>query len=446
MGSAGAQLGAKTLTFVLAGGEGGRLHPLTADQPKPAVPFGGVFRIIDFSLSNLINSGLRHIKVLTQYKHERLRSYVHSGWPQLCNEFCRSDGEDLACVPPSPGKRYRGTADAVFQNLKMIERSDAEYVLIVSGDQVYHMDYGELLYRHCSSHADMTMAAVEYPVELAASLGVIEAEPGGRVIGFEEKPVSPRPLPSNPRKALVNMGVYVFSRESLIDTLRKNVDLNGSDDFGRDIVPVLTRLGRSVVFEFGGYWRDVGTLDVYYQTNLDLLLAGATLDPYDNAAWPTLTLAGTKYLQHSRMVSESRVSRDAALTDCEVWMSMVSAGARIEAEAELEAAIVLPGARIGRGAKIRNAIVAENAVVAPNARIGYDPEADRARFSLSDNGVVIVEASYPGHPDPRGAWRQVRPPLKPLPSLAAVPPETLNRESEGFHRTERRPSDIRHRR
>jgi glucose-1-phosphate adenylyltransferase len=393
--SSAAHLEGKTLTFILAGGEGERLYPLTSDQPKPVVPFGGVFRIIDFTLSNVLNSGLRRIYVLTQYKHERLHSYVRGGWPQLCNEFQRDCGEDMVCLPPSGGKRYRGTADAVFQNLELIEKTRAEYVLIVSGDQVYHMNYGELLGRHATSGADLTMAAVEYPVELAGSLDVIEADPSGRIIGFEEKPVSPRPLQSNPQKALVNMGVYVFGRESLIETLRQNADLNGSDDFGRDIVPSLIRTGRAVVFNFGGYWRDVGTLDGYYQTNLDLLLTSAAFDPYENAAWPTRTLAGPKSLQRSGLASESRVSLNATLTSCEVWMSIVSTGVRIDADAGLEAAIVLPEAHIGSGAKIRNAIVTEKTVVPSHARIGYDTAADRSQFIVSKNGIVIVGASEP---------------------------------------------------
>jgi glucose-1-phosphate adenylyltransferase len=396
--SSATHLEGKTLTFILAGGEGERLYPLTADQPKPVVPFGGVFRIIDFTLSNVLNSGLRRIYMLTQYKHERLHSYVRDGWPQLCNEFRRDYGEDMMCLPPSGGKRYRGPADAVFQNLETIEKSSAEYVLIVSGDQVYHMDYGELLDRHATSGADLTMAAVPYPIELAASLGVIEADPGGRAIGFEEKPVSPCPLQSNPEKALVNMGVYVFGKAALMGALRKNAELNGSDDFGKSILPALIRSGRAVVFEFGGYWGDVGTLDSYYQTNLDLLLAGAALDPYENAAWPTRTLAGPKSLQRSWLASESRVSLDATLAACEVWMSIVSTGARIDADAELEAAVVLPGAHIGSGAKIRNAIVAEKAVVSPHARVGYDAEVDRSQFPVSENGIVIIGASAPARP------------------------------------------------
>jgi glucose-1-phosphate adenylyltransferase len=393
--SSAAHLEDKTLTFILAGGEGERLYPLTADKPKPAVPFGGVFRIIDFTLSNAVNSALRRIYVLTQYKHERLHSYVRDGWPQLCNGFRHDDGEDIMCLPPASGKRYRGTADAVFQNLDTIRKSVAEYVLIVSGDQVYHMDYGELLHHHATSGADLTIATVPYPVELATSLGVVEADPDGRAIRFEEKPVSPRPLKSNPQQALVNMGVYVFGKEALIQALCKNADLSDSHDFAKDILPVLIRAGRAVVFQFGRYWRDVGTLDLYYQTNLDLLLTGTDLDPYENAAWPTRTLAGPKSLQRSWLACKSRVAVDATLSACEVWMSIVSTGARIDKEAELEAAIVLPGAHIGSGARIRNAIVAENAVVSPHARIGCDPEADRSQFAVSQNGIVIVDASDP---------------------------------------------------
>jgi glucose-1-phosphate adenylyltransferase len=207
------------------------------------------------------------------------------------------------------------------------------------------------------------------------------------------------------------MGVYVFGREALIDTLRKTADLNGCDDIARDIVPVLTGSGRAVVFKFDGYWSDVGTLDLYYQTNLDLLLIGAPLDPYENAAWPTRTLAGTKSLQRSWFASQSRVSLDATLAGCEVWMSIVSSGAHIDEDAELEAAIVLPGARVGSGAKIRRAIVAENAVVDRHARIGYDCEADRARFPVSKNGIVIVGAPPPGQ---IGVPRPIQPSVKPL--------------------------------
>jgi len=387
--------GNKTLTFILAGSEDDHLYPLTAELPKPVVPFGGVFRIIDFTLSNVLNSGLRHVYVLTQHKHERLQSYVREGWPQLSNEFRQDYGEEMICLPPSCGQRYRGTADAVFQNLDLIEKSHAEYVLIVSGDQVYHMDYGKLLDRHVTSHADLTIAAVESPVGLTGSLGVIEADPSGRVIGFEDKPLFPRPMRAKPEKALVNMGVYVFGKKALIETLRENADLNDGDDFNKNILAGLIRSGRAGVFEFSGYWSRVGTLDGYYHTNLDLLLASAPLNPYENAAWPTRSLAGPQSLQCSGWASESRISVDATLTSCEVWMSIVSSGARIDADAELESAIVLPGAHIGKGAKIRNAIVAEKTIVCPQARIGYDTGADRSQFTVSKKGIVIVGASEP---------------------------------------------------
>src|SRR5881409_1074567 len=255
------------------------------------------------------------------------------------------------------------------------------------------MDYGELLYHHATSRADVTMVAVQYPVELAGSLDVIETDPSGRVTGFKENRVSPRLPQSNPEQAHVNIGVYVFGRESLIETLRKNAALNGNDDFSRDI---LLGSGRAVEFQFGGYWRRIDTLDDYYETNLDLLLTGTAWDPYENAAWPTRTLSRTKCLQRSWSTSQSRVSVDATLTACEVWMSIVSTGVRIDAGAELEAAIVLPGAHIGSGAKIRNAIVAEKAVVSPHARIGYDIETDRSQFPVSKNGIVIVGESEPG--------------------------------------------------
>jgi glucose-1-phosphate adenylyltransferase len=390
--SAATDLEDTTLTFILAGGEGERLYPLTSNQPTPVMPFGAIFRIIDFTLSNVHNSGLRYIYVLTQYKQEHLHSYVRHAWPQLCTEFWGDRAQEIVCLPPAGGKRYRGTADAVFQNLDLIEQSRAEYVLIVSGDQIYHMDYGNLLRRHAASGADLTIAAVEYPVEPTGSLGMIWTDPSDRAIGFEVKSISPWQSHSYPENALVSMGVYVFKRESLLDALRKTVDLNGADDFAKDVLPFLVDLGRAVVFRFDGYWRDIGTPDSYYQANLDLLLAGARLDPYENTTWPTRTLGGSKTLQRSWLASDSRVSQGAALTECEVWMSIVSTGARIDAGANLEAAVVLPGAHIGAGAKIRNAIIAEKAVIAPHARIGYEADADSAQFPVSENGIVIVGA------------------------------------------------------
>ncbi len=391
MGSA-TRFAGKALTFVLAGGEGERLYPLTAYEPKPAVPFGGVFRIIDFTLSNLMNSGLRSVYLLTQYKHEQLQSYLRDGWPQLCNEFRKDCGEDILCLPPKEGRRYRGTADAVYQNLNLIEKSAAEYILILSGDQIYHMDYSDLLEHHHASGADLTMAAVPYSVDQASSFGVLEADRDGRVIGFEEKPASPRPRRRDPGTALVNMGVYVFRKAALMDTLRKAIAFNGGDDFGKDILPRMARAGRAIAFEFGGYWRDVGTLDSYYQTSLDLLLAGEAFDPYENAAWPTRTLNRTTSIQKSWLASDSRVSLEANLASCEIWMSIVSSGARIDTDAQLEAAVILPGAHIGSGARIRKAIVAGNAVVPSHECIGYDAESDRSRFHMSENGVVIVGA------------------------------------------------------
>jgi len=388
--SSAAHLADKTQTFILAGGAGERLYPLTADQPTPVMPFGGLFRIIDFTLSNVLNSGLRSIYVVTQYKHEHLHSYVRHGWPHLYAEFWGDRAQEIVCLPPASGKRYRGTADAVFQNLDLIEQSHTEYLLIVSGDQIYHMDYGDLLRRHAASGADLTIAAVEHPVELTGSMGMIWTDPSDRAIGFEVKSRSSWQSHSYPENALVSMGVYVFRRESLLDALRKTMDLNGADDFAKDVLPFLVDLGRAGVFRFDGYWRDIGTPDSYYQANLDLLLAAAPLDPYENIAWPTRTLGGSKTLQRSWLASDSRVSQGAVLTECEVWMSIVSTGARIDAGANLEAAIVLPGAHIGKGAKIRNAIIAEKTVVAPHVRIGYEADADSAQFPVSENGIVIV--------------------------------------------------------
>src|ERR1051326_449653 len=322
--SSATHLADKTLTFILAGGEAKDLYPLSAAQPKSALPFGGVFRIIDFTLSNVLNSGLRRIYVLTQYKQDRLHAYVRAGWQQLWDEFRWEREDAITCLPPTSGKRYRGTADALFQNLHVLEKSTAEYVLIVSGDQIYQMDYGKLLQLHCASGVDLTIAGIP-----------------------------------NANSALVNMGVYVVGKKLLVDALHHNADFSEGSDFAKDLLPVLIRSSRAGVFEFAGYWRDLGTLDLYYQTNLDLLTAGTPFHPYENTAWPTRTLAGPKSVQRSWMASQSRVSVDAELGVCEVRMSIVSTGARIDEGAELEAAIILPGAHIGSGASIRKTIVSE---------------------------------------------------------------------------------------
>jgi glucose-1-phosphate adenylyltransferase len=269
----------RTAALILAGGQGERLHPLTVSRPKPAVPFGGNLRIIDFTLSNCLNSGLKSVSILTQYKHEELHSYIRGGWGELWNGS--EQREPLLCLPPVSGKRYRGTADAVFQNLPVLEANPPEFVLILSGDHIYEMDYRELLSRHMETSADLTIATVAHPVSDSSHFGVVEVDDDFRVIGFEEKPAEPRPLRSKPTMALVSMGVYVFKTDVLMRALHSQCGNGIAADFGHHVIPSLIGSRRTYAYDFRDeetdspcYWRDIGTLDSFYQSNMDFVHSG----------------------------------------------------------------------------------------------------------------------------------------------------------------------------
>ena len=288
----------RTLTLILAGGKGSRLHPLTVERPKPAVSFGGIFRIIDFTLSNCLNSGLRRLGLLTQYKQEELHRYVREGWGALWNEFRADRGEFLTCLPPASGKRYRGTADAVLQNIEIIKRERPEFVLILSGDHIYHMDYRELLQSHTASSAGLTIAAIDQPIEEAKRFGVLETRADGSVTGFEEKPAHPRAMPGKPGRALVSMGVYVFNTAVLLRALQEGAaSLERAFDFGKHVIPALINsipvCAHTLPDQTNGtprYWRDIGTIDSYYEASMDLTQHNPPFDPYSNEDWPTRTI------------------------------------------------------------------------------------------------------------------------------------------------------------
>lgn len=374
-----------TPVFILAGGAGERLQPLTQAKPKPAVSFGGTHQILDFTLSNCINSGLRRIFVLTQHHREPLHEYVRENRLKMSQSLRWHEGDELLALPPVSGKRYRGTADAVFQNLPLLRFETAEHVLIASGDHVYSMDYRPLIARHAVSGADLTIAVVRRPVREASAFGVVEVV-NGKATRFTEKPS----LDTLPQRGdvLVNMGIYVFRRRALLDIADRAHPLE--TDFGRDIVPKLIHREDVAVYDFGetrkSYWRDVGSLDSYFQANMDLLADYPEVSLEAQADWPVLSLGDSSITRSS----DSRIS-------CGARHSIVSRGACIEPGALIEDSVILPGAHVGRNTRVRNAIVAEGASVPSGLSVGLDPKADRSRFVVTEGGVVVVG----------GSWRRV---------------------------------------
>jgi glucose-1-phosphate adenylyltransferase len=367
--------------FILAGGQGERLHPLTLSRPKPAVSFGGMFRIIDFTLFNCMHSGLRKVSLLTQYKYEELHRYIREDWWDLWSHRpdCR---EPLVCLPPASGKRYRGTADAVFQNVNLVE-ADTDYVLILSGDHIYEMDYRNLLSQHIETNADLTVAAVEYPLREASHFGVLQVDETSRVAGFDEKPAIPRPLTSNPSMALVNMGVYVFKKSILLGALDVVCGSGQGFDFGHHIIPALIHSVRTYAYDFRDgtqgiprYWRDIGTIDAYYAASMEVLQAESPFDPYVDCVWP------------------SRAPR--INTRAQVGRSVVSPGVVVEENAAVYDSVLMPGARVGAGAQLRRVIVEEGVHVPAGFCAGFDAEHDRNHQTVSEKGVVVIAHAPPG--------------------------------------------------
>ena len=377
---------ARTQTFILAGGQGERLHPLTVSRPKPAVSFGGVFRVIDFTLSNCLHSGLSQVRLLTQYKSEELHRYVREGWWDLWNGT-PSDREPLLCLAPSSGKRYRGTADAVFQNAELLD-TDSEFVLVLSGDHIYQMDYRDLLRQHVETNADLTIATVEHPLQEASQFGVVEVDETFRVTGFEEKPRNPRPLPSDASLALVSMGVYVFKKSVLVGSLRAVCESGSGHDFGHDVIPELIHSARTYAYDFrnknqnaSGYWRDIGTIDSYYSASMDLVQANPPFDPYFNDSGPS---------SPTRHPTPPHALRGRVHSDARIAQSVLSPGVRIEAGAEIDAAVLLPGVRVGKGARVRRAIVEEGVELPAGFQVGLDLDYDHQHHTVTEAGVVVI--------------------------------------------------------
>ncbi len=379
----------EVLTFLLAGGKGERLEPLTKDRAKPAVPFGGIYRIIDFTLSNCINSGLRRIYVLIQYKSFSLQKHILGGW-DIVSDW------------------YKGTADAIYQNIYAIQDLDPQYVLILAGDHVYKMDYRKMISFHQEMDADVTVACVMMPKETAPSFGVIEVDKKNKVFGFQEKPQDPRTVPEDSSKIFASMGIYLFKKKVLLEELENDAKSSASDhDFGKNVIPQMLKNKRKVyVYNFideSGqplYWRDIGTRDAYYRANMDLVKPKAQFDLYDRA-WPVRTypeqyppIKMLSYQKGSKSnpgsIVDSIISGGCVIVGGHVERSVLSCNVKIYNEAEVLDSVIMEGVVVEEGAKIKNAIIDKQVTVPSGARIGYDLELDRKRFAVTTSGVVIV--------------------------------------------------------
>ncbi|MBV8082979.1 MAG: glucose-1-phosphate adenylyltransferase [Candidatus Eremiobacteraeota bacterium] len=397
-----------TLALVLAGGRGSRLMQLTEWRAKPAVPFGGKFRIIDFPLSNCINSGIRRVGVITQYKAHSLIRHLQRGWSFLHGEF----GEEIELMPASQRIEeswYRGTADAVYQNLDIIRAHRPEYVLVLAGDHIYKMDYGKMLVDHVSAKADVTLGAVAVPVAAAAGLGTMTADAYGRITSFAEKSASPAAIPGRPDMTLASMGIYVFNASFLYEELA--ADLARSDsthDFGRDLIPALVTRCKVVAHPFANscvgtregeepYWRDVGTVDAYWEANNDLISILPSLNLYD-ASWPIWTyqeqVPPAKFVldQEGRRGSatDSLVSGGSIISGSSVRRSLIFTSVRAHSYSKVEDCVILPNVTINRHCRLRRAVVDKLCNVPEGMVVGEDPLEDARRFYRTEKGITLI--------------------------------------------------------
>lgn len=396
--------GPHVLAMVLAGGAGKRLMPLTADRAKPAVPFGGSYRLIDFVLSNLINAGMRRVCVLTQYKSHSLDRHVTTTWrmPTLLGDY----------VTPVPAQQrlgprwYTGSADAIFQSLNLVYDEEPEYVVVFGADHVYRMDPMQMIEAHIENGAGVTVAGIRMPKAQASQFGVIEAAPDGRNISrFVEKPISPPTIPGDDDNCYVSMGNYVFATDVLLEALRVDAgDPSSIHDMGTNIIPMLTAEGLAQVYDFAenvvpgeterdhGYWRDVGSLDSYHDAHMDLVSVHPIFNLY-NRRWPILTnlpsLPPAKFVEGGN-AHESMVGAGTVISGAHVRTSVVSSSVTIGTGAYVEGSVIMPGVRIGRDAVVRRAILDKNVVIPDGAQVGVDLERDRGLYTVSDAGVVAL--------------------------------------------------------
>jgi glucose-1-phosphate adenylyltransferase len=401
----------KVLAIVLAGGEGKRLMPLTADRAKPAVPFGGIYRLIDFALSNVVNSRFLKVVVLTQYKSHSLDRHIAKAW-RMSNIL----GNYIAPVPAQQrvGKRwYAGSADAIFQSLNLIHDEQPDIVVVVGADHVYRMDFSAMVEAHIESGAAATVAAIRQPISMSDQFGVIDLDPAspGRIREFLEKPTDPTPLPDNPAEILASMGNYVFDAKALVEAVTADADAEFTKhDMGGDIMPAFASRGEAGVYDFRdndvpgaedrdrNYWRDVGTMESYYDAHMDLVAVQPIFNLY-NYEWPIFTDYGpyppAKFVHgwHGRVGSavNSIVSPGCVVSGSLVENSVMGPGSTVHSWATVTDSVLLDGVEVGRHAVIRKAIIDKNVVIPENARIGLDPEEDRARgLTITDSGIVVI--------------------------------------------------------
>jgi len=402
---------------VLAGGEGRRLWPLTADRAKPAVPMAGRYRLIDFVLSSLVNSNLLQIKVLTQYKSDSLNTHIARGWrlPAFLDLYV----EVVPAQQRTGASWFKGSADAIYQSLNVITDEEPDYVVVFGGDHMYKMDVRQMIDAHIATDADATVAVIPVPVDEARQFGILEVDDRGKVLSFDEKPMHAREMPGRPGWALASMGNYIFTKSLLLEELNRDASGDSAHDFGRNILPEMVARGRDVfAYDFSqneipgshpnerGYWRDVGTISAYWKANMDLVKVVPDFDLY-NPRWPLRTwtrpLPPAKFvfadpgdgLGHARMgiATDSLVSEGSIISGGRIDRTVLSPRVRINSFAYVEESIIMDDVDIGRYCRIRRAIIDKGVRVPPNTEIGYDPEADARRFTVSD-GIIVVPKGY----------------------------------------------------
>jgi glucose-1-phosphate adenylyltransferase len=392
----------------MAGGKGERLWPLTKDRTKPAVPFGGIYRIVDFALSNCINSSLRKVYVLTQYKSASLQRHIRLGWNILSSEL----NEYIELLPAQQRVRetwYLGTADAIFQNLNTLEIDQPDEVVILSGDHVYKMDYSAMINFHRQLDADVTVGVVEVDKAFSPQFGVVEVDKKGRVRDFQEKPQVPRTIPDKPDKIYASMGIYVFKNSALVKQLHLDAEnAKSSHDFGKDIIPKMVKDGMKVVShnfidknnKEAMYWRDIGTIEAYYEANMDLIQVNPVFNLYDRE-WPIRTyqeqfppaktvFAGEEITGRVGLALDSLVSGGCIISGGQVKRSILSPNVRINSYSTVHDSILMEGVNVGRYSKIKRTIIDKDVNIPPGTVIGYDLEEDKKRFFVTESGIVVV--------------------------------------------------------
>ena len=397
----------RTITMILAGGKGERLYPLTKARSKPAVPFGGLYRIMDFTLSNCVNSGFRRIYCLTQYKSQSLDEHLRMGW----NIFSHELDEFLYSVPAQQQyheRWYQGTADAIFQNVNLLGNAPTDYVLILSGDHIYKMDYSKMLDFHLERGADLTISTIEIPKAEAARFGVCVVDENSKVVEFREKDPEAPEIPGKPGRCMGSMGIYIFNTHPLVREISQDARKNTAHDFGKNIIPGMLKDYKVFAYPFSdenrketSYWQDIGTIDSYYAASMDLVSINPLFDLYD-MEWPVRTYfppappSKTVWTSSDRMgsVLQSLICHGSIVSGGKVFQSILGPRVKVNSYSDVENSILFGGVNVGRRTKIRKAIIDKDVVIPEGVSIGYDAVADRKNFVVSDGGVVVVPKGY----------------------------------------------------